>query len=158
MDKKANLLIQKLKAKGLTLALAESMTCGLAAHKLSGCPGTSEVLTGSIVCYTPEVKINLLSVPKKRIEKYTCESQQVTETLAQNLSKIVEADICAAVTGLASTGGSETKNKPVGTVFLSVYTKRKIYNERKLFRGSPLEIRKKACTALYELILRKLEL
>jgi nicotinamide-nucleotide amidase len=67
------------------------------------------------------------------------------------------ADIHAAITGLASPGGSETKEKPVGTVFLCVYYKNKIYRERKLFRGSPLQVRKKACDALYVMILRVLK-
>jgi nicotinamide mononucleotide (NMN) deamidase PncC len=35
------------------------MTCGLAAHLLSTCKGTADVLKGSVVCYTPEVKKSL---------------------------------------------------------------------------------------------------
>jgi nicotinamide-nucleotide amidase len=157
MHRKANQLIKKLKEKNCSLALAESMTCGLAAHTLSGCPGVSDVFVGSIVCYSPEAKKGLLHVPESCIEKYTCESRQVTEILAKKLPQILEADIYAAITGLAAPGGSETKEKPVGTTFLSVYHNRKIYNERKRFRGSPLQIRKKACEALYDLILDRID-
>jgi nicotinamide-nucleotide amidase len=80
--------------------------------------------------------------------------KEVTERLARNLKSIISADIHAAVTGLASAGGSETKDKPVGTVFFSIVYKGKIRNFRKQFRGTPLEIREKACTTLYELILK----
>lgn len=155
MRKDAQTLIKTLKQKEMTLALAESITCGLAAQRLSGCVGTSDVLKGAIVCYTPEVKMSVMRVPEKLIRTYTCESQQVTDRLAKNLSKIIKADIYAAVTGLASPGGSETKEKPVGTVFLSVYFQNKVYNERKRFRGTPLEIKKKATRALYKLIIEK---
>lgn len=155
MEKQAQKLIRQLKTSKLTLALAESITCGLVAHRLSGCIGTSEVLKGSIVCYTPEVKMSVMHVPKKLIDRCTCESKEVTELLAKNLSKIIKADICAAITGLASPGGTETKEKPVGTVFFSVYYKNKIYNHRQIFRGTPLEIKKKAADAMYKFIISK---
>src|SRR4051794_28794817 len=117
MNNKAHAFIKQLQEKNLILALAESVTCGLAAHKLSTAPGTSDVLAGSIVCYTPEVKRDLLGVSQKLIDRYTCESMEVTEALAKNLGKLIDADIYAALTGLASPGGSETKDKPVGTIF-----------------------------------------
>ncbi|MBS1625254.1 MAG: nicotinamide-nucleotide amidohydrolase family protein [Bacteroidetes bacterium] len=148
-----NKLVQTLRKEDLTLALAESMTCGLAAHQLSTCIGTSEVLIGSIVCYSPLVKTSLLGISEKTIQKYTAESQEVTDQLARGLKKLIRADIHAALTGLAAPGGSETRDKPVGTVFISVLYQNKLYNERKRFRGSPTEVRKKASRALYQLIL-----
>lgn len=153
MNKSAAKIIKTLKSQGLTLAIAESMTCGMAANKLSFVPGTSDVLIGSIVCYTPEMKMSLLKVTRKQIEKYSCESKEVTETLVKNLSTLIKADIYAAITGLASEGGSETKEKPVGTVFFSVKKGKNVYNQRLRFYGTPLTIHKKACTALYDFIL-----
>src|SRR4051812_42191261 len=97
MQKKNQLFINELKGRGYTLALAESITCGLESYKLSTCSGTSDVLKGSIVCYTPEVKNSLLKVPKKLIKKYTPESKQVTRSLAKKLSRLIEADIHAAI-------------------------------------------------------------
>ena len=156
MKTKASLLIKKMKSKGLTLALAESMTCGLAANKLSLTPGTSDVLIGSIVCYSPQLKMSLLKISKAKVETYTCESKQITQAMAVNLSKIVKADVYAAITGLASPGGSETKKKPVGTVFFCIKKGSKHYNYKRRFYGSPLTIHKKACAALYDFILSKI--
>jgi nicotinamide-nucleotide amidase len=153
-NKKVNQFIKSLKSMNLTLSLAESMTCGLATHFLSTCKGTAEVLKGSIVCYTPEVKTSLLGVPAPLIKKFSAESKQVTEALAKKLARQIPADICAGITGLASAGGSETSSKPVGTVFFAIRYKTKIYNYRHVFRGTPLEIREKACLKLYELILK----
>lgn len=149
-----NKLIKTLKGMKLTLAFAESITCGLATQKLSNFKGTADVLKVSIICYTPEVKIKLLKITQKSIQKFTCESAEVTAGLANNLHRLIQADLCAAITGLASPGGTETKEKPVGTVFFAVRYKNKIYHHRKVFRGTPLEKREKACEELYCFILK----
>ncbi|HEX8516495.1 MAG TPA: CinA family protein [Bacteroidia bacterium] len=155
MNKKINEFVKEMKEQDLTLALAESITCGMVAEKLATCFGTSDVLQGSIVCYTPEVKNKLLGIPKSIMKKHTCESMKVTRLLAENLSGLIKADVYAALTGLASPGGSETKAKPVGTVFLCVLYKGRLFRKRLLFRGTPVEIRKKACMAIYDLISKK---
>lgn len=157
MHKEVNSFVKQLKERKLRLALAESITCGMATHKLATCVGTSDVLVGSIICYTPEVKNQLLRIPKTTIEKHTCESTQVTEALAKNLSKLIKADIHAAITGLASKGGSETKEKPVGTVFFCITYKNKVFRYKKLFRGSPTEVKEKACLQLYKFILKSVK-
>lgn len=148
----ATRLIKILQQKKYTLALAESVTCGLAAHQLSLVNGTSDVLQGGITCYSIEVKCSLLNVDNKLIEKHTPESQQVTDELAKKLRRVIKADIHAAITGLANKGGSETKTKPVGTIFISIYYKRRLYRKRKVFRGTALVIHKKACEELYNFI------
>ncbi len=96
-----NKLVQKLRERQLTLALAESVTCGLAAHQLSTCIGTSDVLMGSIVCYSPTVKTSLLDVSQRTLDKYTPESQEVTDQLVRRLKKLMTANIYAGLTGLA---------------------------------------------------------
>jgi PncC family amidohydrolase len=154
MPKKINNdLVRLLLKNELTIAFAESVTCGMAAHQLSTVIGTSSVLKGSIVCYHESVKTGLFGVPATIINKHTAESQQVTDLLAKKLKQLLDADIHAAITGLAAPGGSETKTKPVGTIFFSVLYKRKVYNLRKKFNGTPTEIRKKACNNLYQFIL-----
>ena len=157
MRNKANDLIREMQEEGLTLVLAESMTCGLAAMKLSSCIGVSDVLIASLVCYTPKAKMELLNIKRTSIRRYTCESHEVTHQMARNLSELMEADVYAAITGLASADGSETKDKPVGTVFYAIRYKRKTYDFKKLFRGTPLEIKTKAALELYKLILKLLK-
>src|ERR1044071_9741416 len=106
-------IVKFCKEHNLTLAFAESMTCGLAAHQLSQVKGTSDAFKGSLVCYNGDVKSNLLKISKKLIEKHTAESQRVTDEMAKKLKEIFLADVYAAITGLATPGGSETKRKPV---------------------------------------------
>jgi nicotinamide-nucleotide amidase len=151
-NKKINSFVKALVDKDITLAFAESMTCGLAAHFLSTCKGTSAMFRGSLVCYHEDIKKCVLRIPGALIEKYSAESRQVTEKMARALKKVMPADVHASVTGLASGGGSETAGKPVGTVFFSILYKGKIHNIRQRFYGTPLQIREKACMRLYELI------
>lgn len=157
MKSTTNKLVKLLLEKELTIAFAESMTCGLITHQLNTVKGTSQVLKGSVICYSEEVKKNLLNVPSKLIEKHTAESIEVTNALAKNLKKLISADICAAITGLASSGGSERKSKPVGTVFYSMLYKNKIYKQKKSFRGTPLEIKKRACENFYKFIYKNIK-
>ena len=138
-----------LKEHALTIAFAESVTCGMAAMRMGNVSGTSEAFAGSIVCYDAAVKKSLMKIPAQTIKKFTAESQQVTDKMAQHLTKKMRTDISAAITGLAAPGGSESKQKPVGTVFISVYLKGKLHRQKKKFNGSPLEIKEKACSAMF---------
>jgi len=146
-------VIKLLIEKQLTVSFAESVTCGLASNGMNCTTGTSDVFMGSIVCYNEEVKINLLKVDPELIKKYTAESQEVTDALAINLQQLIHADIYIAITGLNADGGSETPEKPVGTVFFSLLFNSKLTRKRKLFKGSPMQIKKEACKEAYMLIL-----
>lgn len=149
-----NRFIKTMMERKLTLALAESMTCGFAAYLLATNKGTSEVLRGSVVCYHASVKKSLLSVSDKLLQKHTAESRQATDAIARGLKKHIRADVYASLTGLASNGGSERKGKPVGTVFFTVLYRNRRHISKKTFRGAPGTIREKACLYLYELIIR----
>ncbi len=153
MKRITNRLVKLLQEYELKVAFAESMTCGLAAHQLSTVKGTSEVLLGSIVCYHPDVKTCVLGVKQSLIDRYSAESQEVTDELVRRLPRVMKADLYVAVTGLASPGGSQS-GEPAGTVFISAASgSKKIFREKKRFRGSPLEIKKKACAAMYRLLI-----
>jgi nicotinamide-nucleotide amidase len=156
-NKKVRLFIDVLRERGLTLALAESMTCGLAAHQLSTKKGTSEVLKGSVVCYTEEMKCRALGISKSLIEKYSAESAQVTKALAESIRRLVSADIYAAVTGLAAAGGSETNSKPVGTVFFAVKYRGRMRVLRRRYIDTPLGVRQRAVIGLYDFILKVIQ-
>jgi len=157
MRRPVQILANFLKNNQLTIAFAESMTCGMLAHKLGTVSRTSDFFVGSIVCYDEKVKTKLLKVEKEMLDKYTAESQQVTDILAVNLSKIIDADIHAAITGLAAPGGSESKSKPVGTVFFAFTFRNKLYKKEEHFEGTPLQIRKKAGEVFFQFIAENLK-
>jgi nicotinamide-nucleotide amidase len=156
MRREVNKFIKTLQEKSLTIAFAESMTCGLVSERLSVYKGTSEIFKGSVVCYDASVKTGLFGISQRMVDRYTSESMEVTSALAKNLSRLIKADIHAAITGLAAAGGSETAEKPVGTVFFCMKYKGNLYKHKSRFYGSPSEIRLKACMEMYQFILSRL--
>ena len=150
MDARLRRIIKKIRQENLRIAFAESVTCGLIASRLGAVKGASDFFAGSVVCYSPEVKKKLLRVPASSIARYSTESTQVTKALAKNLYHVIEADVHGAVTGLATP--DPDARHPKGTVFICVKHKGKFISVKKLFRGTPIEIRNKAFYAMMELI------
>lgn len=126
--------------KNLTISFAESVTTGKLIYDFSSVPDCGTVIQGSVVCYDASVKKNLFGISEEIIEKYTPESQEVTQLLADGLKKLIPADVIVAVTGLASPGGSESPEKPVGTIFVNGYIKDKAWMTKLYFEGNPDEI------------------
>lgn len=126
-------LIQDLRKDDLTVALAESMTAGLLANEFAKIKDSYGVFRGSLVVYQPIAKKMLLDISNDLMDKYSCESQEVTTELAKGVKTKLQPEIAVAVTGLASPGGSESEEKPVGTVFFSIIFKDDIYEFKKEF-------------------------
>ncbi|MFB3924730.1 MAG: competence/damage-inducible protein A [Syntrophales bacterium] len=105
--------------KGLSLAVAESVTGGLIADRLTNIPGSSAFLNRGIVAYSNEAKTDLLGVPPDILETYGAVSEQTAILMAEGVRKLAKTDIGLSTTGIAGpTGGSEAK--PVGTVFIAL--------------------------------------
>jgi len=130
----------KLAEKNLTIAFAESATTGRLIYEFTSVPGCGSVNTGSIVCYDRSVKEGLLNVSSDIIDRHTAESAEVTRQLSLSLKKLIKADIYISVTGLASEGGSETPEKPVGTMFVHGIIKGEEWETRMVLNGSPDQI------------------
>lgn len=126
--------------KELTLATAESATAGRISAEFSLIPNCGKTLRGGIVCYDACVKQDILGVPEELVKKYTPESAEVTKELAERLPDFMKADIHVAVTGLTMPGGSETEEKPVGTMFIHALIKGRPVAVREVYNGSAEEI------------------
>lgn len=146
-------LMMALKDKGLTVAFAESCTAGMLASEFVKAKGSSDVLIGSAVVYQPEAKKKLLGVKQQTLDLYTAESQQVTNEMVMGLQKLLGAKISVATTGLAGEGSSETPEKPVGTMFVSMLYDGKAEEFREVFEGNSESVRKQ----LTEYIFQKLQ-
>lgn len=134
-------LIFKLKDKKLTVAFAESCTAGSLAAAMSEATGTTDVFLGSMVTYSELAKNKVLGVKTETLKLYTAESQQTTNEMVMGLHKLLKADVCVAVTGLYGSGGSENPEKPVGTVFVSLYFKERVEEYREVFKGDAKKMR-----------------
>jgi nicotinamide-nucleotide amidase len=126
--------------KGWTITFVESASAGKMSYEFSTVPESGKILIGGMVCYNVCMKEETLDIPHSLIEDFTPESAEVTKAMANNFCKFAEADVCVALTGLTTPGGSETPEKPVGTIFIHIIFPDKQIPKRFEFKGSPEEI------------------
>ena len=117
----AQVCMEELLKKHLTLATAESCTGGLVARRITALPGASKVYRGGVVSYWTEVKAAVLGVPQKTLDTYGAVSEQTARAMAEGARKITGAEIAVSVTGVAGPDPDE-RNNPVGLVFIGLAT------------------------------------
>ena len=142
--------------KNWTITFVESASAGKMSYEFSRVPNSGKILIGGVVCYNAFMKEELLRIPKDLIEKFTPESAEVTKAMANSFCKLAESDICVAITGLTSPGGSETLEKPVGTIFVHIIFPNKQVASRFVFEGSPEEIVDQAIEEIASLIIQEI--
>jgi nicotinamide-nucleotide amidase len=131
---------QLLRARQLTLAVAESCSGGLICHRLTNVPGSSDYFLGGLVTYSNQAKIDLLQVPATTLQAHGAVSAPTAQAMAQGAAARFHADLALAVTGIAGpTGGSP--EKPVGTVFMGLASPHGVQTRHCLFYGSREEIK-----------------
>ncbi|HEY2940215.1 MAG TPA: CinA family nicotinamide mononucleotide deamidase-related protein [Gaiellaceae bacterium] len=111
------LVLEACRARGLSLAAAESCTGGLVAARLTSVPGASDVFAGGVVPYSDELKTALLGVPVELLERHGAVSAETAAAMAAGALERLGTDVAVAVTGVAGPGGG-TREKPVGLVYL----------------------------------------
>lgn len=133
------------------IAVAESCTGGFVSNLLTRISGSSQYFVLGIVAYSNKVKRNILKIPRLIIVKEGAVSKEVARRMAGMVRKIAETDFGIGITGIAGpTGG--TQQKPVGTVFIAIDSKRKKICRRFLFRGSRFNIIRRAALKSLELL------
>ena len=132
--------VEAMRARGWTVATAESLTGGLISATLVNVPGASSVVRGGFVTYQTDTKTILLGVPAETIETHDVVSAEVAVGMAKGARERLGVDIAVSATGLAGPDGG-TPEKPVGTVFLGVCTAEGAYPIRLQLTGSRLRIR-----------------
>jgi nicotinamide-nucleotide amidase len=112
------LIGERLLAKGLTMATAESCTGGRIASMITSVPGCSRYFTGSVVSYSNEVKSKVLGVSEGDLREHGAVSREVVEQMAQGVIRALNCDCALATSGIAGPEGG-TPGKPVGTVWIA---------------------------------------
>jgi len=144
-------LSQLFKEQTKSIAVAESCTGGLLSKVLTDTPGSSQYFKLGIVAYSNQAKRKLLSVSPKILRKYGAVSAQTAAQMATAVRKIAGVDIGLGITGIAGPSGG-SKNKPVGTVFLALDTKKNGICLKYSFKGKREIIRKNAANLALNLI------
>jgi nicotinamide-nucleotide amidase len=108
-----------LRAKGFTIATAESCTGGLLASRLTDVPGSSAYVDRGVVCYSDRAKVELVGVPAALIREHGAVSEPVAQALAGGIRTLAGTNVGVGITGIAGPAGG-TPEKPVGTVAIAV--------------------------------------
>jgi nicotinamide-nucleotide amidase len=112
-DTMESVVLDLLRQRGQTLGLAESVTGGLVAARLTGIAGASDVLRGSIVSYATDVKFSVLGVTPGPVV-----SAAAAEEMAVGARRVLGADWGLALTGVA--GPATQEDQPVGTLHVGI--------------------------------------
>ncbi|MDT5296147.1 MAG: nicotinamide-nucleotide amidase [Acidobacteriota bacterium] len=145
----------RLAVGGFTLAVAESCTGGLVAHRLTEVAGSSTYFTEGVVTYSNESKTRLLDVPAELIESRGAVSAEVAEAMAEGVKRRAGTDFGLAVTGVAGPGGGSTE-KPVGLVYVALADDAHTEHRRLMLPGDRHLIRWRASQSALDLLRRRL--
>ncbi|HLU63511.1 MAG TPA: CinA family protein [Protaetiibacter sp.] len=116
--------------RGLTIAVAESLTGGGLAQALAAAPDASEWFLGGVVAYTVRTKSRVLGVPPGPVV-----NAPTARRMAEGVRELLGADIAAAVTGVGGPG--EEEGFPPGTVYLAIVTADSARVSEFAFEGDP---------------------
>jgi nicotinamide-nucleotide amidase len=141
--------------KRYTLAVAESVTGGLIAKRLTDVPGSSHYFRGGVTAYSDAAKVALLGIPADLLATQGAVSAEVAETMARAVKQHFGATMGLAVTGIAGPGGG-TPEKPVGVVFVGLADDVHVESHRHWFPGDRTRIRELAAQAALALLYERL--
>ena len=138
-------VLDLLAERGLTLAVAESVTGGMVAMRLTAVPGASAVFRGAVVAYASEVKHDVIDVPRGPVV-----SLDAARAMAAGAAERIGADIGLATTGVA--GPDRQEGHAPGTVFLGLHRNGESESHEVRLPGDRERIRQYAVIALLNLL------
>ena len=152
----AQKVLDELATRGLTLAIAESCTGGLASSLLTDFDGCSEVLLYSIIAYSTDAKEEFLGVPSYVIRDFGTISLECVKLMSEGVLEY-DADIGLATTGVI---GESVEDKLKGTAFIAVAVAGQKTFARELVldpKKSRHELKKEIVKNLFETLLTAIE-
>ncbi len=136
-------------ARGWHLAVAESITGGLMAARLTAVPGASEVFRGGLVSYASEVKQQLLQVAEGPVV-----NAATAEQMARSVRDLLGAEVGIATTGVA--GPTWQDGEKPGTVFVGVALPDEVFSVRLRLPGDRERVRQYAVISALDLLRHQL--
>jgi competence/damage-inducible protein CinA-like protein len=144
-----------LKARGLTLSVAESCTGGLLGHRLTNVAGSSAYFERGVVVYSNRAKQELLGVPEDVLRTHGAVSGPCAEAMARGICERSGSACGLAVTGIAGPDGG-TPQKPVGTVFFGIAVAGNVTSKRFRFAGDRVAVKWQSAQTALDLLRRSL--
>ena len=138
-----------------TIATAESCTGGKIAESITANTGASHYFKGSVVSYATEAKIDVLKVDEALINKFSVVSSEVAEAMATSVLKLFNVDYAIATTGNAGPTKGDA-DAEVGTVYIAMATKTKVYSEVFNFGNHRIKVINKAVNKAFEMLQKEI--
>ncbi len=143
------------RARGLTIAVAESCTGGMLGARLTAIAGSSDVVLGGVIAYANQVKVAMLGVRQGTLDTHGAVSEETVREMASGARQRLGSSVAVAITGIAGPGGG-TPDKPVGTIWLAVDVDGHVTAKRIQTIGDRDENRRRAAQGALALTLRAL--
>jgi nicotinamide-nucleotide amidase len=115
----ADVVLQRLRARGWRLAVSESTTGGMLGARLTAVAGSSDVVIGGVIAYDNAVKLAQLGIPEQVLHEHGAVSEPVALGMATGCRLLLHADVGIGITGIAGPGGA-TATKPVGLTCVAI--------------------------------------
>lgn len=144
-------VVEAFAARGVTIAVAESLTGGLVVADLVSVPGASAVVRGGVVAYATELKHDLLGVDAALLAAGGPIQAAVAEQMARGVRERLGADVGLATTGVA--GPDPQGGHPPGEVWIAVASSTGSRSLRLELGGDRAAIRRETVDAVLGLAL-----
>jgi len=131
-------LVECLRSKQLSLAVAESFTAGLFCEQLGQVPGVSTVFKGGVIAYSREAKHMLLAIDSAEIETYGVISAEIALAMAKQVKLILKSDVSIAFTGNAGPGVLEDKARGLWYLAICLQNQSFVYSYHSLLSRNDL--------------------
>lgn len=143
-------LLDEFASRGLTLAVAESLTGGAVCAELVAVPGASAVVRGGVVAYATDLKATLLGVDAALLEREGAIHPLVAEQMAAGVRARLGADVGVATTGVA--GPDPQDGHAPGEVWIGVASAAGTRSRRLALPGDRAAIRAASVEAALEAV------
>jgi nicotinamide-nucleotide amidase len=143
-------IVSRLAELGQTLAIAESLTGGMLAARITSVAGASRVFLGGIVAYSWAAKQSLLGVAAESLAAHGAVSELVAREMAEGVRSKLGATYALATTGNAGPTGED--DKPVGLVYTALAGPSGIKVVESRFRSEREETQRRATQVALSLL------
>jgi nicotinamide-nucleotide amidase len=150
-----SVLLDFLRHRGETVAVAESCTGGMLGTALTSVSGSSDVFQGGIITYTNQAKHELLGVSQADLDQHGAVSEPVARAMAEGARQKLHSTWALSTTGIAGPGGG-TPEKPVGTVFVGLAGPHGSFARQFEIRGNRGIVRERTVHAAQDILRRQL--